>query len=203
MWNDPVVVWLYPTIAASWLGVHLAINQRAARLDLAAMPTSTRYDAAIPFVPGAVAMYLSGFVLANVGYFIRYDSGDVRWAAAGYLLQYLTSIALYCSLPTRAPRLTLDGHRGVSARTLDLYQRISKPFNAFPSMHVSLGAYSVCWVWAVAPTWPQAQPWPLTMTIWWVAVTASTLLTRQHTIIDVAGGTVLGVGSYLAVTIVA
>jgi membrane-associated phospholipid phosphatase len=198
MWNDPVVVWLYPTIAAAWLGVHLAINGRTARLNLAALPTSTRYDAVIPFVPSAVVMYLSGFVLANVGYFIRYDSADVRWAAAGYLLQYVTSIVLYCSLPTRAPRLTLDGNRGASARTLDLYQRISKPFNAFPSMHVSLGAYSVCWVWAVAPSWPLE----LTMTVWWVAVTASTLLTRQHTLVDVAGGTVLGVGSYLAVTLV-
>jgi membrane-associated phospholipid phosphatase len=194
MLNDPLVIWLYPTIAAGWLCVHLAINVHVARHGMATS-TLTRFDAAIPFVPGAVGLYLSGFMLANVGYFLRYAPGDARWSAAGYALQYLISLVLYLVLPTRAPRLALEARTGMSARALRLYQRISKPFNAFPSMHVSLCVYSACWVWLVVSGTPLA----IVTAVWCVAVTGSTLLTRQHTIVDVAGGFTLGVSAFVVV----
>lgn len=195
MLDDPLVIWLYPTIAVGWLGVHLAINVHVARYGMATC-TLTRFDAAIPFVPGAVGLYLSGFMLANVGYFLRYAPGDARWSAAGYGFQYLISLLLYLALPTRAPRLALDARTGISARTLHLYQRMSKPFNAFPSMHVSLCVYSACWVWLVV----SGSQLAIMTAVWCVAVIGSTLLTRQHTIIDVAGGFTLGVSAFVVVS---
>jgi membrane-associated phospholipid phosphatase len=195
MLNDPLVIWLYPTIAAGWLCVHSAINLHVARYGTATS-TLTRFDAAIPFVPGAVGLYLSGFMLANVGYFLRYAPGEARWSAAGYGLQYLISLVLYLALPTRAPRRALDDRTGMSARTLHLFQRISKPFNAFPSMHVSLCVYSACWVWFVV----SGSQLAIVTAVWCMAVAGSTLLTRQHTIVDVAGGLTLGVSAFVIVS---
>jgi membrane-associated phospholipid phosphatase len=62
----------------------------------------------------------------------------------------------------------------------DLLRAIDPPWNSFPSLHV---AYAVL-VWLAIPTrWGSS--------LWCLAIIASTLLTHQHLLCDVAGGMLL------------
>lgn len=186
MSSDPVLRWFYPIMVGVWITAHFSINARAARLP--ALPsTATRIDRSIPFVPSAFLLYLSGFVLANLAYALPLELHERRAVAAGYLWQFATSLTLYWCVPRRAPRDDRVGQTGPSLRLISVYHQISRPFNAFPSMHVSFCLFSAVWIWRHGSGWIGVGA-----LAWTVLVALASLLTHQHSIVDVAGGAALG-----------
>jgi membrane-associated phospholipid phosphatase len=70
--------------------------------------------------------------------------------------------------------------------------------NAFPSLHVAFAVYSGAIIASElrsfsAPPWLRAANW-----VWCAAIVYSTLATRQHVAIDVAGGLVVAAVALLA-----
>jgi membrane-associated phospholipid phosphatase len=64
--------------------------------------------------------------------------------------------------------------------------------NAFPSLHVATAIFSAMWLHDVLRRF-RAPNWVLVInSLWCAGIVYSTLATRQHVIIDVIGGLVLG-----------
>lgn len=183
----------YLPMVVVWLVAHRLISTRVARGLRAARSSRSRWDGWVPLVPHAAYVYFSGFVLANFAFIPMIASSSTVSIAVGYLAQFAVSLAFYAFYPVRTERPALD-LTVRSARLLHEFHRLAGPYNAFPSMHASFGLYSGLWTATWAPVWIG----PAVVT-WCLAVVASTVLTKEHTVIDVLGGSVLGIGAFLLV----
>ncbi len=189
-----MTLWLqviYPLMVCIWVAAHFVTNKRAQRRR-SCYSTKTYLDNAIPFVPNMAFFYFSGFVLANFAYFLLGSTEYFPRIAVGYGIQFVVSISLYALYPCR-----MDRHEGFIPNSapgywLAVFQRISKPFNAFPSMHVSYCLFSAVAIWGYG-----FRSEGFVLIIWALLVALSTLLTRQHNLVDVITGAALGIGAYL------
>ncbi|MBX3271201.1 MAG: phosphatase PAP2 family protein [Sandaracinaceae bacterium] len=156
----------------------------------------TALDHAIPFVPWTVWLY-----------------GTITWASLAAWLTYreradgarlMTAIGLasaLCALvfvlwPTTFPRELYPLPEGLGARTLAELRELrddDSPSNCFPSLHVALA-------WAIALTWASwLRPRALAaLPIGWaLVVSVTTITTKQHYVIDVPAGLVVGVLAFV------
>ena len=150
---------------------------------LARAPTGTdrldlSWDHAIPLFAPALIGYLSlgAFTLLVAWYedapaFLRCLRAALLAMAIAYLGFCIHPISVMRGpLPTAQP-----WHWGYA-----MLRSIDPPWNSFPSLHV---AYAVL-VWMAIPT----RWWS---SLWTLVIIASTVLTHQHVLCDVAGGGVL------------
>lgn len=191
MASHNILRWLYPLMAGIWIAAHLHINGHVARDNRAVSLTSTAVDARLPFVPAMTAVYLSGFLLSNVSYLPVTPNGDHRRLAVGYAILFVVSLTTYRLYPRRAARYESIEDPNLSARMLMRFQRISKPYNSFPSMHASYSVLSALWV-----SNHTSVLVGVVLMIWTGAVVAATLLTKQHTVVDVLAGISLALVAY-------
>jgi hypothetical protein len=136
--------------------------------------------------------YFSGFILGNMAYFLLGSTEYFSYIAIGYAIQFVVSISFYRFYPCRIDRYENFNPDSTPGYFLAVFQRISKPFNAFPSMHVSYCLFSALAVWGYG-----SHGIGFVMIAWAVLVALSTLLTKQHHIVDVLAGAALGSGVYL------
>lgn len=154
-------------------------------------------DDAIPFLPWTVWLY-----------------GTVTWACLLAWLQVpdrlsvtrlfgtLATAAVVCWVffllwPTTYPRhlFPLPAIDSATVRELADLRAADSPSNCFPSMHVALA-------WGLALTWAGylkrwwSRPLPL---LWAAVVSVCTLTTKQHYVVDVPAGLLVGVVSWAAV----
>ncbi len=186
-----VLVLAYGPVAVAWLLGHRAINGLVGRRSHPPRATACRWDDATPFAPDAAYLYFSGFVLAQLAVVPMAVTDFGKDIAAGYLVQVVLSLAVYWTVPVRVQRPPLDPGRR-SDRLLEWFHRLSPPHNAFPSMHASFGVFSGLWVATVTPWWVAGA-----VLVWASGVVAATVLTREHTLVDAAAGSVLGALCYL------
>ena len=184
---------IYPLFVCLWLAAHFITNNRGSKRGRKCHSTKTALDDAIPFVPGMAIFYFSGFILANMAYFFFGPTKYFSCIAIGYGVQFVISLFLYTVYPCRVNRCENFTPDSISSYSLAVFQRISQPFNAFPSMHASYCLFSALAVW----NYGSSHATGLVMIAWAVLVALSTLLTKQHHIVDVLAGATLGAGSYV------
>src|SRR5262245_37089214 len=178
--------YLYLPMVAIWLVVHRSINDRACRQQRVGSSTKCQFDDCIPFLPWMAYLYFSGFVLGNLAFIPLIASPRSASIAVGYGAQFVLSLAMYWMYPCRSERLELNVARR-SERLLNQYHQITKPYNAFPSMHASYCLFSGLWVATFT------LPWIGTLIIMWsLGVIVSTVLTKEHSVLDTLGGMILG-----------
>jgi len=87
--------------------------------------------------------------------------------------------------PTRAPRAYIYG-KNVFSRLIKWHYSLNRPLTAFPSLHV---AHAICLTIFFVMEVPE-------LTAFWIAlpvlIALSTLFTKEHYVLDVVGGIVLG-----------
>ncbi len=185
---------LYPLLVGAWVVAHSMTNKYASQAGRRLYSTRTVLDEATPFVPNAAIIYFSGFVLGNMAYLLLGWSDRFPHIAIGYGAQFLVSISLYMLYPCQMDRHENIAPSTVSGYLLATFQRLSKPFNAFPSMHVSYSLFSALVV-SSSYSWGAG----LAMIAGAILVALSALLTRQHHMVDVLAGAALGAGAFLLV----
>lgn len=187
--------WSYPGAALIWFGAHFSLNEMRARRPHASRSTSSPLDARIPFVPSMAAVYFSGLLFGNAAYVVALCRPEMATSIMiGYLLQFFVSLLTYGFFPCHAERREDPVARTPSGRALRRFQLLSKPFNAFPSMHVSYCLFSGLWVLLAV----SASSLAMALVIAWIAaVIASTLVTKQHSVIDVTGGLIIGAVAFI------
>ncbi|HUJ71964.1 MAG TPA: phosphatase PAP2 family protein [Verrucomicrobiae bacterium] len=141
-------------------------------------------DQMTPFVPSAVYIYESLWLLMPVAPWLMRSRADLNRYAAGVIAITLAGFLTFWLFPTAVPRPALPAEVNGLYRALI---RIDGPANAFPSLHVAFAIYHVAWCRAVVPKRAGWFIWP-----WGMAIVVSTLLTKQHVALDALAGAVLG-----------
>jgi len=150
----------------------------------------TALDHMIPFQPVTLVAYLSLWLYVGVapGLQLTFRELMVYGLWAGALC--LTGLVLFYIWPTAVPPLAID----VSAYPgFKMLQGVDASGNACPSMHVAIAMFTVIRLehllrQARAPLGLRAAN-----VAWFLAISWSTLAIKQHVVIDVLAGGLLGI----------
>lgn len=150
---------------------------------------TTDWDRAIPFVPEWSFIYLGCFLFWAVNYILITRQEKEKWfqfATGDYLSRMICGF-FFILLPTTNVRPEVVGD-GIAETLMRFVFWIDKPTNLFPSIHCLVSW--LCFVGirgkSYIPKWYQAFS-----CIFAIAVFASTLLTKQHYIVDVIAGVII------------
>jgi len=188
--------------AAMWVvtGVVVLSGYGLAKLEPFATPvelTLTSLDQAIPFLPWTIWLYGTVTIASLIAWLQVPDR-----LAAGRLFFTLALAAVVCWAffllwPTTYPRhlYPLPDLNSATLREFADLRAADSPTNCFPSLHVAL-AWGIALTWAGFLKRPWARPLPI---VWAVVVSGCTLTTKQHFVVDVPAGFVVGLGAWAVV----
>lgn len=144
-------------------------------------------DNVIPFLSWSVWIYLSQFALLFCA--IWYAPNNATRTAAFYsmLLASALAAAIFVVFPTELPRMATEGVVWKALYALDVKG------NCFPSLHAALAAISALALMHAGKVWRFAAP------LWAGLIIFSTLSTKQHVVLDIAGGLTLAFVSHMIV----
>lgn len=144
----------------------------------------------IPFVPDAIIAYLLifPFLLAPVFLVKRYS--DFIPVLGVYAALVFVSLVIFFQFPTIMARPNTPVY-GFAGWLFGIIRAIDGPNNLFPSLHVS----SVVYVAQVNGFFCPKAKWPSWVCA--VLISVSTLLVKQHAVVDVLGGAVFGTAAYM------
>jgi membrane-associated phospholipid phosphatase len=144
-------------------------------------------DRAIPYRPNWVWIYT--FLYYPVILYITLTTDSSRqflYVAISYVALLMAQVALFVTFPVATPeewRGGVNAARGRSERILALVQRFDAPSNSFPSMHTSV---AVLTAFHLQPSLgPVIFAFP-------VLIALSCLFTKQHYVLDLPAGALLG-----------
>ncbi len=172
----------------------LSIGSWAAYLPLNAPrypihSTWTFIDAYVPFVPCFVLPYLAFFPFLWSTMVWRAVKED-RFASvtASFVLINAASALTYLFWQTHVNRPPLLAHGSLCVELIRLVYANDRPYNCFPSLHVS-GS-----VFAALVLWRFHHRWRIAGAALAVLICASTVLVGQHYVLDVVAGACLAFG---------
>ena len=149
----------------------------------------TGVDRSIPFVPEFLVIYFGCYVFWAVNYILiaRQDRRSVYQLFTGDFISRCVCLVSFLAFPTTNTRPLITGSGLWNQAALWLYA-IDAADNLFPSIHclVSWFCYLGIRGRKEIPRWYQSVSMVIA-----ILVFASTLLTKQHVIVDVAGGILL------------
>ena len=149
----------------------------------------TALDLLIPFQPAALVAYVSLWVYVGVGPGLQRTYRDFAVYGLWLCALCLGGLVIFYFLPTQVPAPILSATRFPG---FDMLHRVDETSNACPSMHVAVAIFTAVRVGASL----RAMRVPFVvrcLNIAWCAVIAySTLAIKQHVVLDVAAGALLG-----------
>ena len=149
----------------------------------------TGVDRSIPFVPEFLMIYFGCYLFWAVNYILiaRQDRRSVYQFFTGDFISRCVCLVSFLAFPTTNTRPLITGSGLWNQAALWLYS-IDAADNLFPSIHclVSWFCYLGIRGRKEIPRWYQSVSMVIA-----ILVFASTLLTKQHVIVDVAGGILL------------
>ena len=181
------LIWLLIILVS--LALYFPIN----RLAHGGMELSLPIDSLIPLFPPAVVPYLFGtilFVTFPVWAAFRTTTVEFKAFTTSWLLATGISYAVYIAFPTfvnRPESVSTD----FFSKVISLLYQTDKAYNAAPSGHA---AYTILILLFLSNRHPR---WRLLWLTGGLTILASTLLTRQHNVMDVISGIGLGVFAYI------
>jgi membrane-associated phospholipid phosphatase len=190
-WSDrPSRLWC----ATIWLVQSAVLTAVYVRVNAATVGHSVAtpllpFEAQIPLIPAAAPLYTSLYAeLALPVFFVRTGRAFVRLQATS-ALACLVAFLVFLLLPMTYPRPHLEAHGGAAGLLVAVWG--SDPAACtFPSLHVTCA-----WIVALS-LGERSRRWRMVWGVNAVLISLSTLLVKQHFIIDVAGGTVLAVAAW-------
>ena len=178
--------WLLSAANAVWFAfVFVGCDWLTARRTLR-VPIHLPVELSIPFVPGAVVVYMSIYALFLAGPFIVRERHEFTALIRALALATLLGGIGFLLVPSRAA-FAAPGDPGIWAGLFHCADRLNLDYNMVPSLHVAL---SVCCIAAYARH--AAPPGRALLWAWAAAIALSTVLTHQHHVIDVVSGWAVG-----------
>ncbi len=146
-------------------------------------------DNLIPFIPGFVIFYLLYFPLVLFQFFIIKKEKDFINVAKANIFVIIISNIIFLLLPTKIirPELIVNDFSGF---ILSLIYLIDNNVNLFPSLHVSMSLLAFLNIIKFK------KNLKFTVLAIFILTTLSTLFIKQHYVIDIIGGLILGFISY-------
>jgi membrane-associated phospholipid phosphatase len=153
------------------------------------------FDRLIPFSDQAVWPYFSIYLLLPVGPLFMDRRYQLLHYAAGVALLSLIADLIFLCWPTACPRPHVAGVNTVYG----LLIAVDSSFNAFPSLHAAFAVYSALCAGLVLRELGSHRVWRLGIWFWAFLILYATLATRQHVVVDVIAGSVIGAAAYATV----
>lgn len=156
----------------------------------------TALDRLIPFQPQALAVYLSLWVYVGIAPGLMLTLREMLVYAGWAALLCLAGLTCFHFWPTAVPPRTMD-LSGLAGFTL--LQGVDASGNACPSLHVASAMFTAIWVERLLRIVQAPAALRALNALWFVAIAYATVAVRQHVVLDVAGGIVLG-GAFAALS---
>lgn len=151
----------------------------------------TELDLLIPFQPAALLAYVSLWIYIGIGPGIQRTFRDFAVYGLWLCALCVGGLTIFYFLPTQVPPPLLSATRVPGFRML---HHLDEAGNACPSMHVAAAIFTALRIGASL----RAMRVPLAArclnVAWFIAIAYSTLAIKQHVVLDVAAGALLGLG---------
>jgi membrane-associated phospholipid phosphatase len=180
------VGWLAAQYAV-WLVLYLGVNAVTAGRNVA-QPLLPG-ESAIPLVPAAYPFYAAVYPEILLPVLLARTRGAFFRTQAAMGVASLIAFTVFLIVPMPYPRPVIASPHGLEWM-LRCEWAVDGPRCTFPSLHVATAVLLYLGLRGEAPRWR----WPLLALA--VAVAISTVLVKQHFVVDVLGGTVLALGSW-------
>lgn len=149
-------------------------------------------DAAIPFLPWSIWVYLSQFALLPASIVKARNDADRGTVLYAMLAATALAAAVFVLWPTTLPRPAVPAG-GATGIAWTLLHAGDTAYNCFPSLHVALAAIAGAALWRAGH--------PLLALLWPPAIALSTVTTRQHVVLDVLAGLLLAAAAWSLVSL--
>lgn len=140
-------------------------------------------DAAIPFLPGTIFVYLSMYLLFGVAAYQIEGARFLRGVTA-LLVVCLIGCTFFLLMPAHYPRpdpATIEN--GLLRWAFEQMFAVDPPGNTFPSLHVGTTTTATIMLWSTRARW--------VFVFWAILICISTMTVKQHFFADVVGGVIL------------
>lgn len=149
----------------------------------------TALDHLLPFQPHMLGIYLSLWFYVGIAPGLQLSFIELLVYGLWIGLLCLTGLGIFYFWPTEIP-LPMPHMAGFAG--FDLLRGVDAAGNACPSMHVAVAVFSAIWIDVLlrlshVPAWPR-----LLNAAWFLAIAYSTLAIKQHVVLDVLAGVLLG-----------
>jgi membrane-associated phospholipid phosphatase len=136
----------------------------------------------------ALIPYLSLWIYVGVGPGLQRTPREAAIYGVWIAAMCIAGLAVFYFWPTQVPQFPEADASGA----LVLLKHVDAAGNAFPSLHVAAATFTMIRLSALlrrigAPSWLRALNF-----VWFILIAWSTVATRQHVALDVAGGAALG-----------
>lgn len=151
-------------------------------------------DARIPFVPFAIVPYLSFFLLLpwSLFSFLTEKERSYRQMCYSIVIVCLVSYSVYLLHQTTTIRPVVT-ELGLINSLVSFVYTIDPPYSCFPSLHSSISTIiAMCWLRSSS----RVRYFVL---FWTIIIILSTLMAKQHHLLDVVGGIALGALIFTAI----
>lgn len=149
----------------------------------------TALDDLVPFQPTMIVPYLSLWLYVGIAPGLLLTGRQLLHFAAWSAALGLAGLAVFLGWPTAVPRLPLDQ---LDRPIVRLLQGIDASGNACPSMHVAFAVFSGCWLNHLLALVQAGGGARAVNLAWMLAIIWSTVAIRQHVVLDVVAGALLG-----------
>ncbi len=146
----------------------------------------TPVDAVIPFVPAAIWAYVSWYP-ASLAILLAGPEKFRRLCLAEFAAFVLCS-AVHLLWPISIERPPVGTLVGASASLLRTLYAVDRPVSLFPSFHAAVTPI-------LLQLWPPSWGLRIGLVAWMAAICLSCVLTKQHYLLDVVAGLLVGLGS--------
>ena len=150
----------------------------------------TALDRLIPFQPEMLVAYFSLWFYVGLAPGLQRNFRELAVYGLWVGALCLTGLGLFHFWPTQVPPL-MAGSSDVPG--FALLQGVDAPGNACPSMHVAVAIFTAIRVDDVLRRARAPLPLRLANGLWFAAIAYSTLAVKQHVMLDVMAGALLGI----------
>lgn len=149
----------------------------------------TLLDKLIPFQPATLPLYLSLWLYVSLPPALLATRHELYKYGLAMSLTCIIGLIIFYFWPTAVPVATLDWSQ---SSEINVLKGIDAAGNACPSFHVATAFFSGLWLHHLcrrisAPLSIQSLNW-----LWCIGIIYSTLAIRQHVVVDVVAGLLLG-----------
>ena len=145
------------------------------------------FDEQIPYRPGWVWIYSCLYypIIVYIN-FVMDSPRQFLYVAMSFVILLVLQMAFFVFFPVATPAhwRACNQRRDWSERFLAFVQSFDAPSNSFPSMHTSVATLTALHLYAHLGPWVWAFP---------ALIAISCLFTKQHYVIDLPAGALLGV----------
>jgi membrane-associated phospholipid phosphatase len=148
---------------------------------------STDFDALIPFYPKFFYIYLSTYIFGVLPFFLVSNTQLFLWIMFGYIMITVIGSTVHIVYPSEVKRMENLDQNEFTGKVMCWFQQLCRPYDNFPSTHVAFSVL-VCRTCFISNG--PIIGWMCV--VWAFLIAISTLVTKQHYLLDVVSGWLLG-----------